>query len=102
MRAEKSRREQVVKNTQKQLCRVSAPSLVMVHTRGTVIASGVDQGAQVNEGGAILDGAGHLGRAMSQRERQRDRETERDRERETQRGRLKERERESLKKSLKK
>ena len=89
MRAEKSRREQVVKNTQKQLCRVSAPSLVMVHTRGTVIASGVDQGAQVNEGGAILDGAGHLGRAMSQRERQRDRETER--QRETERDRKKRR-----------
>ena len=42
---------------------------MVVHTCGTVIAGGVDQRAQVNEGGAIQDGAGDLGGAMRARER---------------------------------
>ena len=46
---------------------------VVLHTTGTVVAGGVDERAQVNEGGAVQDGAGHLGRAMRDRHRDRER-----------------------------
>ena len=46
---------------------------MVLHTTGTVVAGGVDERAQVNEGGAVQDGAGHLGRAMRDRHRDRER-----------------------------